>query len=352
MKLEKIYNNVSGYFCPNFGSQELILISNSHSDSAEKDGLVHLNNEMLNPLMALHKDHVYFSNYDDQCFSFNIKTGQRKKIKDLPSPQYQNENIVFGTFFNNQNSFSSIFDLDQNKVVQTFNKELAGIAMEGYFAGTEYWDFNKLHFGRINSEVLFQKDFSVYNYFLDGEKLNGLIYKIIGFFENSVLIHLAPKRIFALNLDTGEICWSIDDFISDEKVEEYFLFGRKGSSTPMEWHLETSQSKIHLLTRYFYFTIDLKSQISNLEKDFLDMPNNERLNITSTNLVGEKIYFRAEKGLHFNANVIGEFDLNIKKITWTFENPNNSFFTQAPRVGNNTLYALDSSDDLYTFKMN
>ncbi len=348
---DKIYNSVSDYFCPSDGSGALVLISKKNQDKKKKNGICYLNAHRLNPIMATYGNHIYFSNYDDQCFSFNTETGIRNQIKELPVPTFYNKNLLLGTINEEQNSCSSIFDLELRKTVKSFKKELFGILENDKFAGSEYWDFNKLHFGKITSDEIFEEDFSKHNYIFDGEKLKGLIYQVIGFFENSVLIHVAPKKILALSLETGQIVWALDDFIANKKVEDYFLFGRKGGSSQMGWHLDIDQSKIHLLSRYFYFTIDLDSQMSNLEKDFLDISENERLNITSTNLVGRKIYFRAEKGLHLSANVIGEFDLDTKKITWLFENPNNSYFTQPPRVSNNTLYALDSSDDLYTFKM-
>jgi len=227
--------------------------------------------------------------------------------------------------------------------------------------GLQFFITNKTINGKIESQrsqILkydynvdsFEYLFNAENYHWnneDGNEEKGFICQIIGVYKSGLLVHLSKYHIVYIDIQTGEILWEIQDFISHPDNKKYLSFGSSPvSSTPMEWLIDEENDRCILLSRHFCWHLDLTNKNCSLEKSFLNQDVVNQWNFQKTLLNKNRILFSGAKGFASQADTIGIYNIDSKSIDWEYK-LEEGYFLDAPKSFNNLLVVADSNNYLH-----
>lgn len=195
--------------------------------------------------------------------------------------------------------------------------------------GEDIWQFSIKELGRYEPQ-----DES-------GKFQDGLINRLITIYQNLLLIQISSFRVIALDTQTGKLIWMIDDFrkFLPEKTYSEIRWDtnediKRGQSS--NWHIIPEINKMYLCWFMFVFEVDLLTQ------ECVIIHDNYPVGIPfgGSERVENLIYFIGN-----NQNYCGIFDLNTRKIIWSFTHPQKVLFSQL-WVNENKIYLRDWNDNL------
>jgi hypothetical protein len=182
------------------------------------------------------------------------------------------------------------------------------------------------------------------------EQKEATIGQIVGIWEGCLLFVLGVNFV-SINCETGKIEWETTDFMNCFLSEiPNYKQGRPFDNLYLE------NGKLYNLTGSIYYAFDVVSQA--FELLWLDNRKDEFLNIKHATFTEDYIYFTASFNQNISPTVLGVFNRKTLTIDWQHEpnlaiDPNLGYLASlnnAPQVGENELYVLDSSGTLFIFE--
>ncbi len=318
-----------------------------------------------------------YYNVSTQDYSFTIE----KKCAGR-TPFYWNDLMVFSSsnnkktvFFKNskefkkENHFSfakmekylitslkteserSIIFLDQNFNI-AFKKDfiIGGSAYSNHtlFACSEFITSDKLNIFQLSDDMFkFDTVDISHNTWenLEGKKHQGEIIQIIGQWNNELIVFIGRFRIVSFDLDTFEELWRIDDFLGD--ISSNPIFDYTFPSAVANWKLSAEENKAYLFIQNLFYILDLETKKSALIKDFHN--DNEKWYFSKTRFYDDYITFSGATRPAMFTMFIGVIDRKTNKVIWSAESQTD-FFTEAPQLKDNKLYALNNDKTLYIYE--
>ncbi|MDZ7900772.1 MAG: hypothetical protein U5N85_22430 [Arcicella sp.] len=176
------------------------------------------------------------------------------------------------------------------------------------------------------------------------------IQRIIGIYENQLLVVFSNDELISLDTNTGEVLWETKDFIKinlpDRRSISQFRF--------VYWHIENG--KMYQLDGNVYYSIDLYSQ--KVEILWKDEKQENFITITHKTYTTEYIYFTGSYNQLLQPHLVGVFNRKLLKVEWVHDinlsiDPKMGYppsLNQPPQVSENKLYVLDTGGTLHIFE--
>ncbi len=222
---------------------------------------------------------------------------------------------------------------------------------ENYFVFSETLKSRYLNFLNLKNYEIKTISFAENKWFStdedDTKEYEGKIFQIIGEWNNQLLVHIGRYRLIALNIDTGEELWRIENFLGNLSSDKTIHFSR-GTQTITKLVLDEADNAIYLFARKHLIKINLKEKITSVIKDYhKDTGFNWDFNYIRLN--GDFISFSASEGFKF-PNYFGVIDKQSKEILWSTKCNGGAYMVEAPQINNNKLYVRDSKNTLYVYE--
>lgn len=301
------------------------------------------------------EDILFFSSVDEnKTYVF-----QNDKLRSIDSAVWLNtiyENTIISYNYQaNERVFSiQVFDYILNLPIKNIEIKLSLwnlIREKNYLY---FWDYRKFiikRFSLILSEINWETDLKGRTY-LDvwQEEKEVTIQRIIGIYENQLLLTLNNDELISIDIETGKVLWETKDFIKNNLPNSrnisQFRF--------VYWHIEGS--KMYQLDGNIYYSIDLYSQ--EIEILWKDESLENFLTITHKTYTTDYIYFTGSYNNQLQPHLIGVFNRKLLKVDWVHDmdlsiDPKMGYspsLNQPPQVDENKLYVLDTGGTLHIFE--
>ena len=196
-------------------------------------------------------------------------------------------------------------------------------------------------------------DATKYSWTEETERKSGFICQLIGQYDEGLICQISKYRLVCFDIRTKSVIWELNDFVSNKELYKYLAFGESTTArTPMNWHLSESDGFAHLLSRHFYWRLNLRTQKVELLADYTEQSPLERWNFTKTTLFNNKIIFVGSKGFSSTPNYLGVFDLIMHQVIWEQKIENGSIMGEPNVFGEEYVTIVDSNKNMYIFKLN
>lgn len=199
----------------------------------------------------------------------------------------------------------------------------------------------------LTGEYEWELDFSGRTYFdIHKEAQNVEISKIIGVWEQQLLITTNTYELISIDTASGKINWETNNLQS--KIIKQPPYNQLFSNPYLE------NGKIYELVGNVYYSIDLLTQA--IEILWRDERKEGFLSVAHPTYTDDYIYFTGSYGNHLISNLVGVFNRSNYKLEWAeeleIEDTPEGYATlnQAPQVSDNKLYVLDCMGLLRIFE--
>ncbi len=199
----------------------------------------------------------------------------------------------------------------------------------------------------LTGEYEWEVDFSGRTYFdIHKEAQNVEISKIIGVWEQQLLITTNTYELISIDTASGKINWETNNLQS--KIIKQPPYNQLFSNPYLE------NGKIYELVGNVYYSIDLLTQA--IEILWRDERKEGFLSVAHPTYTDDYIYFTGSYGNHLISNLVGVFNRSNYKLEWAeeleIEDTPEGYATlnQAPQVSDNKLYVLDCMGLLRIFE--
>jgi len=182
---------------------------------------------------------------------------------------------------------------------------------------------------------------------LEETKSSGKISKIIGTYQNQLIVLLKGGKFISLDINTGHLLWekhTIDINNTSQDIDY-------GFSDPTFPFYDKEKGEIYILQGDSFIFFDLKSGLASYEWTSNDPKEERSIFVRNSGLYKDKIHFTARLENSATYDVIGIFDITQRKIIWQYkfglDKYNNILQTQ---MNDTHFYALDGENNLYVFE--
>ena len=253
------------------------------------------------------------------------------------------------------NSTFAEYDIILNKTINIFQLQFLGLYPSFYKGGciiSHLFSENKIQSQILQTgKIHWQTDLSGRKY-LDiwHEEKEVKIQRIIGLYENQLLVAFSNEELISIDTQTGKILWETNDFIKtnlpDSRNISQFRF--------VYWHIENG--KMYQLDGNVYYSIDLNTQA--VEILWIDNSNENYLTITHKTYTEDYIFFTGSYNQRLQPHLVGVFNRKTLSVDWIHDvdltiDPKMGYppsLNQAPQVDGNKLYVLDTGSTLHIFE--
>jgi hypothetical protein len=263
--------------------------------------------------------------------------------------------VICNMLINSENNIG-LYDIENNKLVW-YNKYDIGVVCEQnikyVFGKLRIYPSELICLDKQNGDIVWQTDISeIGSYTKKGKDYTGEIKKILGVYENTLIVVLAGGKLLGLNVDMGAVEWILDEGVLPD--------GRKFTTIPQAEFLQFNQDNTRLLAFHYLHLVEIDLtthtfiRFKNIEQSVFEQIG-EKIKIIASTLKDNYFFFTAERqGYGFGSGLVGAFHIETETVDWwqDMNFANGTFFPagEAPKVDDNRLYVLDSEGTLHIFE--
>lgn len=307
--------------------------------------------EKANPIFIEFENFIIYSSFYGECYEINLTNSSQRRINENHKPisVIDNQGTDFLMTTNDGNAHSEIIDI---KTLET-KHEFQTLTGQALFATKFYYTVFQVY-GKIiclsadTYKQLWEFDVSEIGKWINsrGEQLGGEVVKIIGEWNDLLLIHVTCNKILAIN-SSGILEWEIDNFLLSEEQLNFPYTKRSDMVTTVRWLLDSQQGKLYLLGSHYLFEFDLQSRERKTLKDY---SADATWLFKAGKLHENYILFSGFKYWSGIPDQIGIIDLSRNEIIWEYKIEGGGFFISYPVMHKDRIYIKDNKDVLYEFK--
>jgi len=203
-----------------------------------------------------------------------------------------------------------------------------------YISPNEIWEYDISQIGRYTPS-------------LENVEVKGKVYKIIGIFKKELIILLKGGAFISLDIETGILLWKKSN-VDFNKTKHKINFGFGDPFFPF---YNEEKGEIYILQGRHFILFDLNTRTASYEWCTDENKDGDILYIHDSGIYNNKIHFIASPYTYATYNIIGIFDISVKKVIWSYKFELNKYNNIRETQMNDThFYALDKENNLYTFR--
>jgi len=298
----------------------------------------------------LDKNNIYYSNWNNESFKFNLESGNLFLLKYEQIAIYKLNDTVF---FNKDNKYHLL--LNDEYVIS----EIV-LGYKNLLIGSKIFSTNSLNDNISAYDIDYDEkldwEFSLSHYstyknqWQEEKKIEVSIF--VGVWNKQLLVLLNNGMFIGIDVETGELLWkksNVDDNDTTQKID--YAFG-----SPYSPFLNEEKSVIYILQGDTFIEFDLISNHAKYRWHSKDHRLENNLFIKQSRRKGNLIYFTAaiypDLGID---KTIGIFDIDQNKVIWEYTIPFNDggFIPNSKdniQVNEKNLFVLDNKGDLHIFE--
>lgn len=297
-------------------------------------------------------------------FDYVVKTDPNNQVSTFWINKKEAKNKKFYTLGKCNELLITSFKENGKKTIEFLDSEFRSIYKTEFKVGTltfsykpffifdEYLKGDKIHIFNLNNNISFKSISILDNKWLstdtdDKKYYDGRIFQIIGVWNNQLLLHLGRYRLIALNVDTGEELWRIENFLKEIEDDKTIHF-KLGIKTVTDWILDETEDVAYLFARKYLIKLDLKQKKASLIKDYFK-DTGFNWSFKYVQIQDNLITFSAGEEFKF-PSYFGVIDKESKEILWSTKCNSGSYLVEAPKINGNKLYVSDSENTLYVYE--
>ncbi|PWN59006.1 hypothetical protein [Chryseobacterium viscerum] len=294
----------------------------------------------------LNKNLLIYSNYTDyKTYVFNIETDVIKNIG-----QMNVQNLVYNNYYlgyQYDDNFNSTIVLLNNNFEVKQDIDFKNIIIEFIHDKIGIQNYNReklVAYLLPSNKILWQIDISQLNHTHKKQDKNVIeAYKILGVFENDLLVILDDSSILRIDIETGEI----------KKRFNMVLFSDTENEVIAQYNFIQFQDDKLIYYRYGqYAEYDLESNKIIYQFDIKEDLEKEKLhdNIHSYIKEDDLLYFYISGFGSFSFPSIVVLNTRTREIVWKHIWDNQDVFYKDFQKSETALYLLDSGNTLHIFE--
>lgn len=331
-RFSKAINNISKFY---LGDEGVIYQKN--------DGNLLLNDLILGNFIQQIEitvfNNIYINDWDGNFSIYNNKGNLVEKGIDQAF-YYVSKYYIGKQYIENNNIYESLIDKNNQLVFRVrfekFNSENT-LSKNNYFLLNKNRDIVCLNLKNEKENWIF--------HISQMSQQETEVYKILGIFENELIVILNDSSILRIDIETGELKerFQMTLFsISENKIVAQYNF--------IQFH----EDRLIYYRFGQYAEYDLKLNKITYEFDIKEALEKEKLqdNVHSYIKEGNLLYFYISGFGSFSLPFIVVLDINTKEIVWKHILDNPNVFYKDFQKSETALYLLDSENTLHIFEKN
>jgi len=311
------------------------------------------------------KNEIYFVDTTSQLYKF----GNSKKLTDNFYARKQVENGIVPIYRKIENGYkildTGLFDLSSEKIIfykenlcsrysvvnhdtvilEDFNFDSASayeLVCYSINTGEHVWSYNVTDLGRYRRNS-------------QSPEKEGKVEKIIGVYQDLLIVAITNSTILAIDIHTGELKGKWCDLPGGQS---YGKMKRTTLVYPFQSFIDQSAGKLIGLIGSYYWEIDLHGDTIYFHDATEEFKKHQVGTHTSGQITpqGDHILFASEFFSLSSERIqkVAAFNRKTKLIDWsyTFEDLAPTVMPKAPVVEGNRMYVLDTGGTLHVFEKN
>jgi len=300
---------------------------------------------------------IIYDNCDFDELTLSFEKRVHKKKSNIELNLFSDSTNHFNEYFichsgNIKNQQAGIYDLLNDSVLflkrnffpwkfigaELFGKTNEKIISYHYLNGDVKWQFDATDLGR-------------YRHNSQSPEKEGKVEKIIGVYQDLLIVAITNSTILAIDIHTGELKGKWRDL---PEGQSYGKMKRTTLVYPFQSFIDQSAGKLIGLIGSYYWEIDLHGDTIYFHDATEEFKKHQVGTHTSGQITpqGDHIMFASEFFSPANERIqkVAAFNRKTKLIDWSFEDLAPTVMPKAPVVEGNRMYVLDTGGTLHVFE--